>query len=213
MMRVHTLPLAGSLLLGVLLPMSTVAYVTPDQVLMDDAFTNNFIPPPSTRSTDEASAYQNLTAKQRREQEQAAYFAAQREESDETLYGAAGEGTSNPELTDVLSDLQQTIEDLKNQQDSEESKRNQRILDRIANQQETLHGGAPLDGKGGCVTDGKGAVDGKGGCINSGAPLNESGAGTWAAIAFGCMAVFWTLRKATKPAMAAVPQTVGTGKA
>jgi hypothetical protein len=216
MMHSRKLSLIGSAVIGLLLPMSAIAYVTPDQALFEDAFMNNFEPPPSTRETDSRVQRQSETSAERREREQAEYFAAQRGETEEDeMHGAAwedGEDSESSDLEDAIWSLQQTIDEMKNGQTTGSvSARDQRILDRIAAQQETLHGGAP-DGKG-CVDgkgyyDGKGfdgkGVDGKGGCIiGSGAPLNESGPGSWVALGVVIAALWWTLRKATHVAAVA----------
>jgi hypothetical protein len=205
MMRTHRLSLATLSLLGLLMPMSAVAYVSPDDILLQDSLLNNFTAPPTARETENVAASQRETSAERRAREQAEYFAAQRGGTeDEYLYGAApAQSGSDDELTDVLADLRDTIAGLKDEQDSIESRRQQRLLDRIEENQESYHSGAPLDGKGGCVPSGKGTdgkgMDGKGGCvINSGAPLNESGPGTWFAIGFVCLALWATLRKAAK---------------
>lgn len=230
MMHSRRLSLIGSAVIGLLLPMSAVAYVTPDQALFEDAFMNNFEPPPSTRGTSNRVSQQAETSAERREREQAEYFAAQRGESTEDeLHGAAWEeedSSENADLEDAIWALQQTIDDMKaNPSSSGVSAREQRILDRVAAQQEEqLRSGAPLnpyyDGKG-CVDgkgfyDGKGfdgrGVDGKGGCtIGSGAPLNESGPGSWLLLGAVVAALWWTLKKATHVASAVtVPQGDGT---
>ena len=219
MMRLHTRSLIGSALVALMMPVSAAAYVEPEQVLLQDAFINNFTPPPSTRQTDSQVARQAETSKERREREQAEYFAAQRAANgEETLFGAAPDesedGATDEELTGVLSSLQKTIDELKNQQESTQSQRDQRILDRIAAQQESelLRSGAPLDefgsGKG---TDGKGGdgkgTDGKGGgTINSGAPLNESGPGSWVALGLIVAALWWTLNRAKMVAATVVAE-------
>lgn len=215
MMRLRTTPLIGTTLIAVLMPMGAAAYVQPEQVLLQDAFINNFVAPPTTRTTDEQVAKQNETSKERREREQQAYFAAQKNgTADETLYGAAPEAedstSNNSQLTNVLTQLQQSIDGLTEQQAHTLTQRDQRALDRIAAQQETLRSGAPLDeyydtGKGtGKGTDGKGD-DGKGGIINSGAPLNESGPGSWVALALICGALYWTLQRAKAVAATVAP--------
>ncbi len=208
MMHTRTLSVLGCTLALLAMPAIAVAYVTPDELLMQDAFMTNFTPPPTTRTTDDAKLRQQETSRERREREQAEYFAAQRalNEDTETPHAAAPDQPVEPTGLDAtLSDLQQTIEELKNQQESQEAKRNQRILDRIADQQEVMH--AAADGKG----DGKGGcIDGKGTCvINSGAPLNESGPGLWV-LAFAIVAALgWTLKRATAYS-AQVPQGSGT---
>lgn len=217
MMRLHTAPLIGSTLIAVLMPVSAAAYVAPEQVLLQDAFINNFAPPPRTRETDSRIAQQAETSKERREREQAEYFAAQKAgQEQETFFGAAPDEEyyeDEPGLADVLTNLQESIEGLKNQQESTASKRDQRILDRIAAQQEeTLRSGAPLEeygmGKGGVdgKGTGKGGTDGKGGVINSGAPLNESGPGMWLVLALICGALYWTLQRAKAVAATVVAE-------
>lgn len=212
MMHLRHISLAGSALATLLLPVSAAAYITPEQVLLQDAFINNFTPPPTTRTTGNAVAQQAETSRERREREQAEYFASQRAGTDdETLYGAAPEeDMEEPGLAGVLSSLEKTLQGLQNEQAATQSARDQRLLDRIAAQQaaqaatEILRSGAPLDqfstGKG---TDGKG-TDGKGGYVNSGAPLNESGPASWAALALICAALWYTLRRAKDVATVAV---------
>ena len=160
LMHRRTLLLTGTLTL-LAVPLHAAAYLTPEQVLLQDTFLENFKEPPTARSTSEQVQWQNEVSAQRRAQEQAAYFAAQRSSSPTHAAAAAQGSSTSAGLNDVLQSLQQTIDALANSR-AAPSDREQRILDRIAANQEAMHGTAPEDEM-----------------LHSGAPLTDTGPGTY----------------------------------
>jgi hypothetical protein len=171
--------LALSTLAALMMPSTAAAYISPEEAFIDESFTSNLSMPHSRYDTANNASNQRLTSQQRREREQAEFFARQRGVTDPE-HAAAPDATDeeNQELIDALQELEDAIE-AEDSEDEAATRREQRILERQQNAE--LHSGAPLAGS-----------------INSGAPLNESGPGIGIVIAVGCGAVLWVMKKAGK---------------
>jgi len=179
-MRLRLL-LTGLSLLILVAPVTAHAYLTPEQVLLQDAFLHGFSPPPSTRQTETRRDLQQETSAERRAREQAEYFAAQRPA--EPTFAAADEEDVRPAASDeveaLLLQLQASLDELSGEEKTPDQLREERLLERIAARQGEILRGAADDGKG--VLEGKG----KG--------LTDTGPGLFAALGVLLAAAGWTL--------------------
>ena len=127
-MSVILITIASLLVIG---PVTTSAYVTPEEVL----FQNDFFFPPTNRDADERAGA--------REAERLENF-SQRQRSDL----AERNPTEFPSLEDVLASLAGAIESIDKGTASPDEKRDIRLLERIERRQtslpQTLNSGAPL---------------------------------------------------------------------
>ncbi|MBI3336715.1 hypothetical protein HYZ98_04090 [Candidatus Peregrinibacteria bacterium] len=112
-------------------PVTTYAYVTPEEVL----FQNDFFFPPTNRNADERA---------RAREEERLENLSQRQQKDL----AERNPTKSPSLEEVLASLADAIESIDNRTASPDEKRDVRVLDRIERRQasvpQTLNSGAPL---------------------------------------------------------------------
>ena len=179
MMTPKTYFLIGVTALALMHPLVAGAYVSPEDVLLQDSFMNNFTPPPSARTAAARTAEQDRLALQQRQAAQAAYFSSQHAAAAATSSSTAGQAGSasstNADLQDVLNSLQQTIDGLRGDQNTEEAKRTARLLGRIQDNQQSLSGDATM---------------------HSGAPLTSSGPATIFTIALLGGAMLYTMRRA-----------------
>ncbi|OGJ58666.1 hypothetical protein A3D11_01885 [Candidatus Peribacteria bacterium RIFCSPHIGHO2_02_FULL_49_16] len=107
------------------LPISTAAYITPEQAVMDDWL---WLPPTNTEAHDRVRMQQQRSA-ERREREQAAYFSAQH--------------PPEPKQKDIESSFTKDLNDSPLETSSisdEEVRRMAQILERIDKQQANIYG-------------------------------------------------------------------------
>ena len=165
----------GSVALGLALPLQTLAYFTPQEVLMSQ----DFFLPPTAREAQARAQGQTETSAQRRTYEQSQLEYHQEvpveEDLDSELHGAAPGEAGTVRLEDVLSDEDLDLLRAVRLLDSRE----QRLLARVQNNQVAmeyyggrLHGGAP--------------------------PLAPTGAGGILAAITMIGAVIWTIRAVRK---------------
>lgn len=155
-----------------LIPTSAVAYMTAEDVLLNDEF---FLPP-SARETEDRIARQAETSAERRQKVQSESFEAQHAAApeeipveEEEVYGEEESGAQDTDASNLsATDL--------------ELLRTLRLLDRITERQQVLqYGAAPQPG-----------------ATHTGAPLAPTGAGAWIAASTMLGAVGWTMRRARK---------------
>lgn len=154
-----------------LLPGSAYAYTPPQDALFDENIDDGFLLPPTKREVDARVAEQQRQSAARRAQEQAATYGGGTVEDEEIqeeddLHGAAsdeeddaGSTTDDPELSDVLKSIEQTLSGIREDSQSVENRRRERLLERLEedgtgtrnaapdyryNGQEEFHSGAPL---------------------------------------------------------------------
>ncbi|MBM3227300.1 hypothetical protein FJZ27_00325 [Candidatus Peribacteria bacterium] len=155
--------------IGCMLPMTTAAYMTPEEVLLS----SEFYLPPSKRGAKDRVARQRNVSTERRVREQEAHFvpAAAPEEIpeedalDEEVYPSEDAASADLSASDL--DLLRTI----------------RLLDRITDRQRVLQYGAPT----------RGQV-----LLGNRPDLAPTGAGAWVAATTLIGAVGWTLRRAKR---------------
>lgn len=113
-----------------LTPISAQAYATPEEVLFEESF---FLPP-SGRDAKNRVAAQRQQSTERREKDQAEYFASQREPEE-------------PTIEDILAKLTKAIEGL--EKNTPEARRTDRLVARVERRTDgttgqTIRSGAPL---------------------------------------------------------------------
>lgn len=177
----HTHFLRGLALATLLIPSLAFAdYLTPEQVLNSDQNAGFFDPPPSPRDAQAVQARQQASVASRRAAEQSSYFAqfssasAASSVDDSGLHGAAP--TSEPSAVSG--------------QDSSLSLQDQRILERVKQQQAQ----AALDAE----VAARMQVLASQQSLHSGAPLSSSGPGTILSAFLLAGAGLWTVWKAKK---------------
>lgn len=138
-------------LLALIVPTTTLAYMSPEEVLTSDQNQMYFDPPPSPRQTQQTQAQQQSSDAALRAQQQAALFsssssAAAMQSSSEDLHGAAPGTTDQASSTPSQQDLidQRILERIKANQLAAQAQADAQVL---ASQQ-SLHGGAPLASSG-----------------------------------------------------------------
>lgn len=178
----------ATIALGSLLPLQGLAYEPPEDVLFQpEDETQGFIlqPPPSRREINSVVEEQQRRSAQRRAQQQQALVnqsssAATAEEEEE----AEGDVEVPAELEEILRSLEEEITSLREENESAEARRRDRIVGRIDANQDTLHGAAPAF-----------EMDET---MHSGAPLADTGPADWAWVVLLAGAGYWMIRKATK---------------
>ena len=203
-MMTSTLLSIGILASMLVAPQSALAYLSPDDALYDDSF-RFFEPPPSTRETGQRAATQREASAERRERElqaaieesrQAREAAAQSSAAsdDDSLRGAAPEQGSTNNDSEQLDQILQQLEELQDQQSTPEARREQRILERIATEQQSdLRGAATLH-------------YGNNEPLRSGAPLTDTGPASTIAALLTAAAGLWTVRRSMQQKNAQLQQ-------
>lgn len=174
--------------MGVALPDSTSAYTPIEEFFMD----YEYITP---RDAKYRVSEQNKVSAQRREQEQEVIFSLQQPpKGDERALARTREDdefyANEASPTDIINALTQLIGTMQNQPSTLESRRDQRLLERL-----TLHAGAPLDDcryTGGCAV----GVEER--------PLAHTGPGTVMGMIGLLAAGAWTVRRSHRSKSAVV---------
>lgn len=189
MMPTPTLSTAIILAL-VAIPVTATAYIPPQDKIYSDEFIGGILVPPSRREAEERVKRQNAESKARREAEQAATFGggAVAEEDDEPMHAAADdEGTVSPDLVNVLTSIEQTLADIKNDSTNSATLRRERALARL----EAIEAQRE---------DGNVAYINGGEQLHGGAPLAPTGPETWMTGGALTLAVAWTLWQSRREA-------------
>lgn len=182
MIRTHTLIVLGLLLMP---PATVLAYATPEEVLFPSAGFNTNMMPPSERQTGNVfDAQQEQTAARRQAEWQAAYDAQHPKSASSA---AASSTSSKPTLEDVLSSLKDSIDSIKNGGDSRGA----------APAQDEHMDTSMTIGSWEDPTRSSGQEE----VLHSGAPLVQTGPGSWVAgllIVAAIIGIVWRIKPATK---------------
>lgn len=184
MMSRITLQLALSLAL--MLPMQAHAYLSPEDVLYDDSGIY-VAPPPNARSAADVQRAQQERSAARRQAEWEALFADQ-EDEEEPVHAAAPEEPAEEDEQTQLEAILQKLSELEEAENSDESRREERILERIEEEQLRQRYGLSNGGQ----------VLGGNEVLHSGAPLSDTGPGLILSLVTLLGASAWTLWKARK---------------
>ena len=181
MMSRITLRLALSLVL--LAPMQVHAYLEPEDVLYDDS--NIYVsPPPNARSAADAQRAQQERSAARRAAEWEELF-AEEESAEEPVHAAAPEEPTDEADQSELEAILEKLNELENAEETDASRREQRILERIEEEQLRRKYGLSGDGE----------VLGGNETLHSGAPLSDTGPATVVALLALVAACAWTMWK------------------
>ena len=187
----HRKILTVGLLIGLMLPLPTAAYVTPEEVLNDDDFSTRFVePPPSRRDISKIKEEEARVIAERRAAELAAIqgngLPAEEDDvavpTDEDLHEAAPDNEEGG-----LGEILNAIDELKNKEVDAAELRDERMLQRIKLQQEQakLRAQLPLEIQ--RLMNGE--------SLHSGAPLSDTGPATVGAFLLLGAAITWTIRR------------------
>jgi hypothetical protein len=147
----------GLLLALTLMPVSVLAYVTPEEALDDTNYTTRFydVPPPD-RELEEIAAEQQRVSAERRAAEQAALKPQPVEEEEPTHEAAPEQGTSSSSTsntTNLFSDDPATQRLLLRIQAQKDAEARQSFINSLLGEgSDTLHSGAPLADTGPAAT-------------------------------------------------------------
>lgn len=184
------------LMMSVLTP-AAHAYMTPDQVI----FSDEFLYPPKPAEARKRVQAQNDAAAAAREAVYADLAAERDAQKTQTASNTADASSGSDQdilahLAAIIEAMQQgdsgtgtpTVADGTDSELAPEERRRERLLERLDERDaDRLHGAAPYSSYYASVEQ-----------FHGGAPLADTGMGTYAAIGLGALAVFWTLRRAAK---------------
>lgn len=145
-MMTHTHILRAIGLTALLVPTMAGAYMTPEEVLMNQDNLQYFTPPPSPRNTEAIQAAQQASAAARREREQEALFGVSSSSaaSIAPTTSSAPAATTNEPVSTLTTEEQRILERVRTQQLNAEIDERVRVLV----SQQGLHSGAPLSDTG-----------------------------------------------------------------
>jgi hypothetical protein len=185
--------LPAILFVSLLAPVAAIAYTEPQDALSEGNYQDGFLIPPTKREVEARVEAQRLASEKRRNAEQAATFGggtvAEGDTDDDTTHAAADDESVDPDLADVLTSIEQTLSDIKEDSQDAQTLRRERALDRLeAIEAERGHGAAYINA---------------GQSLHSGAPLAPTGPESWMAGGAVLLAIAWTLWRSRKEAIAA----------
>ncbi len=202
MMPIKTLLSAAVMTIGMLLPIGAAAYTPPEEALFENDISDGFLAPPTSREIQARVDEQNRLRRERREAEQQATFGghaaapAEPDDADFTFSGTNDPNEDERDLEDILKDLDETLQNLQTQDSSTAQTAEERREERLARlEEERLHGAA---------TDVMVYGDD---ALHSGAPLADTGPGTWLAAAIIAVATAWTMLRAGNPSTSGYAET------
>lgn len=150
----YTHILRGLLLTVLVVPMTTLAYTSPEEVLNSDENAGFYNPPPSPRHTQEIQAQQQASVAAWRAAEQQALFekssasSAPASDDIDPLHGAAPSESTYGQTSGLSATDQRILERVKAQQAQAEMDAAVEARVRVLTSQQGLHSGAPLTDSG-----------------------------------------------------------------